>query len=384
MIQSFKKTSFGFLITLGCASGSVWAQSSITLFGAIDTSLTYINHARGAQNMWSLGNASNGDLTGTGWGVRGAESLADGLRVVYQFENGFSPTNGRRGEGGRLFGRNAYVGLDDDRLGTLTLGRQYDPLTEVVSAITADASFGSAFATPGDVDNDDASFWVDNAIKFVSRDLYGVRFSAMYALGGIAGAAGAGQSYAAAVSWHKAGWRLAGGYFHTSNSAGGIRREGWASTADGSFDGPVNVGYATAHSIAIARVAAQYSIRRVTAGASYSHTQYQRDGASSFTDDERYDTMQGFLTYTASQALLLGGGYAYTKAAGYASAHYHQVSLGADYTLSPLTDVYVLAAWQRASGTVGEGVPARASIGSYGYAGTRVQAIAVVGFRHRF
>ena len=40
----------------------------------------------------------------------------------------------------------------------MTLGRQYDPLIDLVQGITADNYFGSAFATAGDVDNYDNSF----------------------------------------------------------------------------------------------------------------------------------------------------------------------------------------------------------------------------------
>ena len=65
------------------------------------------------------------------------------------------------------------------------------------------------------------------------------------------------------------------------------------------------------------------------------------------------------------------------------------MSAGADYSLSRRTDVYLMGAWQHASGTQGNGkggtAPAEASIGSYGYSSNdTVQAIATVGIRHKF
>ncbi|MFP3624715.1 porin, partial [Burkholderia sp. SIMBA_051] len=70
------------------------------------------------------------------------------------------------------------------------------------------------------------------------------------------------------------------------------------------------------------------------------------------------------------------------------AANYHQASLGADYNLSKRTDVYMTAAYQHASGTTADGaggsMAAEASIGSYGYNGTKSQTMVNLGLRHRF
>jgi predicted porin len=76
------------------------------------------------------------------------------------------------------------------------------------------------------------------------------------------------------------------------------------------------------------------------------------------------------------------------KAAGDTSATYNEISIGADYNLSKLTDIYALAGYQHASGTQrkSDGSPqaAVASIGSYGCAGTDSQSMAIIGLRHKF
>ncbi|BEU28448.1 porin [Paraburkholderia sp. 22B1P] len=374
------------------AATTAHAQSSVTLYGTIDTSITYVHNAQGNANLWALGNSSAGDLSGTRWGIKGSEDLGSGLKAIFDLENGFDPSNGRLNQGGRLFGRQAFVGLSSDSLGTITLGRQYDPLIDLVQGITADNYFGSVFATAGDVDNYDNSFRVDNAVKYTSPVWSGLQFELMYSLGGVAGSTGARQSYSAAVAYNNGPFSLAGGYFYAANSSAsaGPRdpSSGWNSTSDGTFDGPINSGYQTAHSLAIARVAGQYVAGPFTFGLGYSNAQYRHDASSAFGADEKYNTGQGFVNYQATNALLVGIGYSYTKSSGDTSATYHQVSAGADYSLSKRTDVYLVGAYQHASGETGNGsggaIAAQASVGSYGYGGTSTQELVSLGLRHKF
>jgi len=171
----------------------------------------------------------------------------------------------------------------------------------------------------------------------------------------------------------------------TPTASGG----GWNGTSDGTFNGPINLGYQTAKSINIARVAAQYTVGAFTVGAGYSNAQYKSDGLSTFGSTEKYNTGQGFVNYQLTPAMLLGLGYSYTKSSGDTSAKYHQVSLGADYSLSKRTDVYLVGAYQHASGQTRNDtgtaiVNAQASVGSYGYAGTSSQELVAVGLRHKF
>ena len=381
-------TSLSFL-TLG-AAGVAHAQTSVTLYGTLDTSITYVNHANGNKNLWSLGNSSYGNLSGSRWGLKGAEDLGGGLKAIFQLESGFNPSTGALGQGGRLFGRQAYVGLTAAQYGALTLGRQYDPVVDLVQAITEDNYLGSVFATPGDVDNYDNSFRVNNAVKYTTPVWNGLQAAAMYSFGGIAGSTGAEQSYSAAVAYNNGPVALAGGYFYAANSqaGSGIRTTGWSSTSDGTFDSSINSGYVSAHSLSSARAAAQYSLGQFTFGLGYSNAQYAPDGSSVFRSTEKYNTGQGFVNYHLTPVLLLGLGYAYTHANGDTNANYHQVSIGADYSLSKRTDIYVTAGWQHASGDQGDGLggsmPAEASIGSYGYNGTATQTMFNLGLRHKF
>src|SRR6266702_1770316 len=116
-------------------------------------------------------------------------------------------------------------------------------------------------------------------------------------------------------------------------------RPSWASsTTDSIFDSHINDGYVSAKSVSIAQVGGQYVLGSVTMGASYSNTQLKADASSSFSTTEKYNSGKAFVAYQATPALIAGVGYAYTAASGDTSAHYHQVSLGADYNLSKRTD----------------------------------------------
>jgi predicted porin len=369
-------------------TGVAHAQSSVTLYGVLDDSIQYVSNVNGH----SLYQMFPGNLQGNRWGVKGTEDLGGGLKAIFQLENGFNPNTGGLGQGGKMFGRQAFVGLTGDTWGTFTIGRQYDPLVDLVQPLTADNYWGSTFTTPGDVDNNDNSSRTNNALKYTSPVWGGLQFEGMYALGGVAGATGSGQSWAGAATYATGPFSVAAGYFRLDNTASAVLRTGWSTsaTSDATFDGGIeNFAYQSAKSIGIASVAAQYVVGPITAGLRYSNAQYKPDAASVFATTEKYNVGAGFVNYQLTPAALLGLGYTYTHANGDASATYHQISLGGDYNLSKRTDVYLVGAWQRANGTqrnaAGGLGAAVASVADYGYDSTsNNQTIVSLGIRHKF
>ncbi|WP_246290805.1 porin [Paraburkholderia fynbosensis] len=150
-----------------------------------------------------------------------------------------------------------------------------------------------------------------------------------------------------------------------------------------------NAGFTSARSVSIARAAGQYTYGAWTGGLGYSRTEYTPDGASLFTSSARFNSGSVFMNYQANPALRLGVGYHYTWLSGADAAHYNQVNAGADYLVSKRTDIYAIAAFQRASGSTlnaaGESVAAQAVIGDYGLnSGSNTQTLVSVGVRHRF
>jgi predicted porin len=368
------------------------AQSSIALYGTVDMGIGYVHNAQDAagQNQSTLVKASSGNSTGSRWGLKGKENLGGGLAAVFQLENGFNVGTGALGQGGREFGRKAVVGLTGDTWGTVTLGRQYDPIVDQVQPLTEDNYFGGVFATPGDLDNYDNSLRVNNSVKYVSPVFAGFQVEALYGLGGVAGANGSGRTYSFGVGYANGPLALGAGYFYANggnSTTNGVRT--WTSSSDSLFNTVINQGFASADSIQIVRAGAQYAIGPVTAGLTYSNTQYGSDASSLFTQTAKFNNGSVFVNYQVNAALRAGVGYNYTSLAGPASAHYNQANFGADYALSKRTVLYTLLAYQKASGntlsTTGAVIGAPASIGSYGVnSGIDSQELAIVGVRHRF
>ena len=218
------------------AAGAVHAQSSVTLYGVLDDSIQYINNNDvNGSNKGSVALAA-GNLQGDRWGLKGTEDLGGGLKAIFQLENGFNPNNGKLGQGSRLFGRQAFVGLQSDQAGTVTIGRQYDPVVDLVQAVTADNYWGSTFTTPSDVDNNDNSSRTNNAIKYTSNTYAGFQFEAMYAFGGVAGSTGQGQTWSGAATYANGPFSVAAGYIrmdNTGESTAARATAGWSATSDG-------------------------------------------------------------------------------------------------------------------------------------------------------
>lgn len=106
------------------------AQSSVTLQGVIDGGVTYVNNQHGGSAMlFDSGISAPNLLT-----FKGAEDLGGGNTAVFDLTSQFDLGSGATIPGaGRIFNRTAYVGLSNERLGTLTLGNQYDFMFETLT-----------------------------------------------------------------------------------------------------------------------------------------------------------------------------------------------------------------------------------------------------------
>lgn len=203
------KTAAALLLTLLGAAPVARAQSSVTLYGIVDTSVRYLTNANA--NNDSQVAMGVGPITGSRWGLKGSEDLGSGLKTIFRLENGFNLWNGQLASSNTLFNRWAYVGVSSDRYGTVTFGRQNTPLFD---------QLGDVF-DPLTVGNYDQDGWLPGALGYGLRSNNSVKYAAgfgglnveaMYAFGGIPGSIAAGSMYGMTASYALGGLTLGAGY----------------------------------------------------------------------------------------------------------------------------------------------------------------------------
>lgn len=123
---------------LACA----YAQSSVTVYGAIDLSVGQSDNGTGAvTNMFS------GVGPGSRLGFRGREDLGGGLFANFLLEQGIAADTGGLNQGGLAWGRQIFVGLSKDWW-SVSMGRQYSPMN--LSLTETDALYQVYWgSTPG-------------------------------------------------------------------------------------------------------------------------------------------------------------------------------------------------------------------------------------------
>jgi len=129
---------------LAAASGA-HAQSSVQLYGLMDLSFpTYITHADAKGNhLIGMGNADGEPwFSGSRWGLRGAEDLGGGTKLIFTLESEFVVANGNMEDPGQIFDRDAWVGIENDTYGKFTAGFQ-NTIARDAAAIYGDP-YGSA------------------------------------------------------------------------------------------------------------------------------------------------------------------------------------------------------------------------------------------------
>ncbi|KND59460.1 Outer membrane porin protein 32 precursor [Candidatus Burkholderia verschuerenii] len=125
-------------------AGSAHAQSSVQLYWLLDLSVpSYITHADDAGNhVVGMGNGGEPWFSGSRWGVQGAEDIGSGSKIIFRLESEYRVSDGQMEDPGQIFDRYAWVGLQDNMLGKITVGFQ-NTIARDAAAIYGDP-YGSA------------------------------------------------------------------------------------------------------------------------------------------------------------------------------------------------------------------------------------------------
>lgn len=366
-----------------------FAQSSITLYGVIDEGINYTSNA-GDKSAYQL---ESGYAQGSRWGLKGSEDLGSGLKAIFDLENGFDVNSGALGEGGRIFGRQAFVGLTSANYGTLTLGRQYDSVVDYLAPTTANGNWGGYLLShPYDNDNTDNSFRVNNTVKYASPSFAGLQFGGTYSFSNETGFAN-NRTYSLGGQYANGGLLVGAAYLEANNP--GFTADGSIATDDANF---------ISERLRIFGGGVNYTFGGATVGFAYTNTNV---GQPSATDTSVYvgavtPPNGGTLTalkfqnfeingkYQFTPAFFVGVQYVYTAAtmdatSGNENPKYHTFGLMADYNLSKRTDFYFQAAYQKVAGDKTDTVLDDAYIpGSAGVSSSANQVTVRAAIRHQF
>lgn len=369
-------------------TGAAHAQSSVLLYGVIDAGISYVNHSKSATGSDKLFKFDEGVPQGSRWGLRGTEDLGGGTKAIFVLENGFNVGTGALGQGGRLFGRQAWVGLSQNNVGSLTFGRQYTLTTDVLGAnFTAGSNTvaGNYAYHINDIDQLTSSR-IDNAVKFQSANYAGLSFGALYGFSnqtqfaGTPGkpAVGGTPAVPATPSTYSFGLNYANGPYGLGAAYTNIRYAGKASIA--------NFTSSELRSLRSYGVGGRYVIGHANLWALWTNTHLDPITGGGLTINN-YEVGGKYMFTPAFSA---AAGYTYTRLSDTIHGHYNQVNGALDYAFSKRTDVYLLAIYQDASGKLANGTPLQAQIGTstsyFNTSGTGAQnQFAVrVGIRHKF
>ncbi|WP_116328213.1 porin [Cupriavidus taiwanensis] len=323
-------------------TGSAVAQSSVTLYGQVDS---YIGTTRtpGSDRSFILG---GGGMQTSYWGIKGTEDLGGGLKTIFDLNAFYRVDTGKGGsyDGEPFFARNAFVGLEHSSYGQVRLGRNTTPYfisTILFNPIVDSYVFGPAISHTYLSANNGKLFdpgvlgdtgWV-NSIVYSTPNFNGLTVNAIYAFGEQPGSNGQ----------NKWGGNIM--YFRGPFAATVAFQQVKFNTNPGDVTSPASlVGFQKQNAVQ-AGISYDFSVVKV-----YAQGQYIKSEINGPSGDLKHvDGLAGVSVPIGAGSLLLT--YAYGKSENdVASFHRNTASIAYDYNLSKRTDLYAAYYYDKLSG----------------------------------
>ena len=118
-------------------AGVAHAQSSVTLYGIIDSGMLYqsssaATFAPNAPNTGKIYRFKDGGIYSSIWGIRGSEDIGGGYKVNFRLQGSFDSGTGKSGLSSTpgataMFNQFTTIGVSGP-IGTFTAGRQIVPM----------------------------------------------------------------------------------------------------------------------------------------------------------------------------------------------------------------------------------------------------------------
>ena len=370
------KKTLAAIAVLGAFAGTALA-ADVTLYGKIDGGLNYQHvskdQAAGGSESADYFEARSGQNSGSRFGLKGTEQIADGLTVGFQLENGFDVDTGRMGQSDRLFGREARVYVQTE-FGEIGFGRMggLDSGLGSYDLIAGSSVFGTGW---GDMTGAMSPFFkgksdrYDNMITYKSPKFAGLTVVAQASLAKDS-KAGEDEGTHLADRYYAVGLgadygALKGALTFSMQDYAGVadRRDAEGEIADGAYND--SDGYAVT-----AFGAYDFGVTKVSLGAQYFDNVAQTRGSVVSTFDVEtgkakwgkvdfgltgYGVILGAITPIAGGNLYTSLGYADYEAADLPAGHaadvekadykVYGVGVGYQYPLSKRTYVYTAASY---------------------------------------
>jgi predicted porin len=337
------------------------AQSNVTIYGLLDVAVV---HESGG-TAGAMTKLTSGVGGGSRLGFKGTEDIGNGLKALFLLENGFQADTGAMGQGGLIFGRQAYVGLQGG-FGTVLVGRQYTP--EYLVVVFADP-FGSGWV--GDTKNlvattGNAFSRMDNTVKYISPTLQGVTVELAAAPGEVAGDSASSRQLGGSVAWAAGPLQVRVGYHNRNNDTATLTNT----------DNARNTVIAAVYDFGVLKVHGLVGVNRgLNSSVFRSATNPFGRAATPVASTDSRDALAGVTVPFGRHALLAS--YIHKDDRTVRNQDANQVAIGYRYTLSKRTELNV--AYARIDNRNG----ASYTVGSAIEAGTGDRS-ASVGMRHAF
>lgn len=347
------------LLAAGCPL--VCAQDAVQVYGVLD--MAAVQEAGGSAGK--VTKLTSGVGAGSRIGFKGSENLGGGTSAIFLLESGFQADTGAMGQGGLLFGRQVYVGLQG-RLGTVTVGRQYTP--HYLTTVMVDP-FGSGYM--GDSKNmlavtGNSFSRMDNTVKYLSPTVNGVFLELVAAAGETSVDRESGRQLGMALDYTTGKLRLRFGYHDRNNDTATLRNT----------ENARNAIVAAVYDFGILKAHASYGRNRGLNSSVWRNTANPYGYAEApIASTDSKDALLGLTVPFGPHALMAS--WIHKDDRGARNQDANQFALGYRYVLSKRTDLH--ASWSRIDNRNG----ASYTVGSAIEHGTGDRATSI-GIRHSF
>lgn len=207
------KKSLLALAILGAFAGAASAQSSVTIYGIVDTGIARIDNGGDSVTQLKSGGNNSSRI-----GFKGTEDLGNGLKAEFVLENGYNSDDGSAADDSAAFSRLAYVGLGGG-FGTVRLGKQNAQIKTALSQIDPFGTGGLVnaigFFTGGGIPER-----VANQITYTAPNMGGFQASVGYTFGETAGSSSDNNAYGVQFGYANGPLNVQFGYSKQNKTTG--------------------------------------------------------------------------------------------------------------------------------------------------------------------